>query len=273
MKILMTLLCLALFPAQLLADDLRYLQSLNDASYHHVDSAVIGRGFHVYVIAPAGRDNDADKKYPTIYLLDGGSKFPLLAPYYRSLNAGEGIPDAIVVGISYGNNNFNGGNYRGTDYTAPSSERDSWGGAEKYQKFLADELFPLIEKSYESDAQRRIVFGQSLGGQFVLYTALTRPNLFWGHIANNPALHRNLPYFLAPAAEADPLRDRSYLFVGSATGDQTRFRRPAEMWMNYWSSVEETPWELKAVDLEGHTHLSSAPAAFRQGLHWIFSTK
>ena len=47
-----------LFTGQLLADDLRYLQSLSDTSYHHVESAVIGRGFHVYVMAPAGRDND-----------------------------------------------------------------------------------------------------------------------------------------------------------------------------------------------------------------------
>jgi predicted alpha/beta superfamily hydrolase len=36
---------------------------------------------------------------------------------------------------------------------------------------------------------------QGLGGQFVLYTALTRPDLFWGHIASNPALHRNLPFY------------------------------------------------------------------------------
>ena len=145
-KISMTLLCLLLFPTQLLADDYRHLQSLSGTRYHHIESAVIGRGFHVFVMAPAGGGHDANKKYPTIYLLDGGSKFPLLAPYYRSLNAGEGIPDAIVVGISYGSSNFKGGNYRGTDYTAPSAERDFCGGAENFQKFLADELFPFIEK-------------------------------------------------------------------------------------------------------------------------------
>ena len=61
---------------------------------------------------------------------------------------------------------------------------------------LFEELIPLIESAYPSDDQQRIIFGQSLGGQFVLYTALTDPALFHGHIASNPALHRNLDFFL-----------------------------------------------------------------------------
>ena len=157
-----------------------FLQGLGDTRYHHVASDGIGRGYHIYVMLPDGYDESADDRYPTIYLLDGGALFPLLSAYYRYLTLGEEIPNAIIVGISYGSDNLDGGNYRSTDYTAKSPERDYWGGAGQFQKFLSEELLPFIEGSYPSRSDRRVIFGQSIGGQFVLYTALTKPNLFWG---------------------------------------------------------------------------------------------
>ncbi len=177
------------------AVETQFMQGIGDARYHHIESEIVGRGYHIYVKLPDRYDEAVDTKYPTVYVLDGGALFPLFSAYYRYLNFGQEIPDSIIVGISYGTADFAEGNLRSTDYTAPSAERDYWGGAENFQSFLSDELFPVIEAGYRSDADQRIVFGQSIGGQFVLYTALTRPDLFWGHIASNPALHRNLPFF------------------------------------------------------------------------------
>ena len=142
------------------AVDTEFMQGLGDVRYHHVNSEAVGRGYHVYVRLPEGYE-EADQDYPTVYLLDGGGTFPMLAPYYRILNFGEEVPDMIVVGISYGSDTLEGGNYRSTDFTAPSDEREYWGGAASYQTFLADELFPIIESGYRSDEERRVIFGQS----------------------------------------------------------------------------------------------------------------
>ena len=231
-------------------------------------SKVIGRGFHIYVRLPEGY-GDTDRRYPTVYLLDGGNTFPMLAPYYHYLNFGEEVPDMIVIGISYGSDNFENGNFRSTDYTAPSDAREYWGGAESFQAFLRDELFLLVEREYRSNASRRIIFGHSIGGQFVLYTALTQPKLFWGHIASNPALHRNLPFFLAEHADyGGPTQSK--LLVASGTEDDPVFREPALAWIQHWKE-RHGPWQMKTIDLEGHSHMSAPPAAFRQGLRWLFS--
>jgi hypothetical protein len=99
---------------------------------------------------------------------------------------------------------------------------------------------------------------------------MTQPELFWGHIASNPALHRNLPFFLerfSYAQETGP----SKLFVSSGTFDDPQFRQPAQEWIRYWNASSNKPWQLKTIDLEGHTHMSAPPAAFRQGMHWLFS--
>ena len=265
-----TFLAALLMPALSGAADTEYLQSISDARYHRVDAEQIGRPFHVYVSLPAGYDERGDADYPAIYTLDGGGLFPMFAAYYRYLNFGEEIPDAIIVGISYGSDNFEGGNFRSTDFTAPSAERDYWGGAPAFQAFLSDELIPLIEGSYRADSERRVIFGQSLGGQFVLYTAQTRPGLFWGHVASNPALHRNLEFFLERHVPAGTVSG-SRLFVGSGTNDDPVFREPALAWIDRWGDEDDLPWTLYTTDLEGESHMSAPPTSFRRGMRWLFS--
>ena len=253
------------------AVETQFMQGLGDTRYQRIDSELIGRGYHIFVMLPDGYEESPEEYFPTIYVLDGGALFPLLSAYYRYLNFGQEIPDAIVVGISYGSENFEDGNYRSTDYTAKSPDRDYWGGAEKFQHFLSVELLPTIERTYRSRADRRVIFGQSIGGQFVLYTALTKPYLFWGHIASNPALHRNLPFFLQNYGKAADAGEQSKLFVGSGSMDDPRFRIPALEWIEHWSNNDDNPWQLKTMNLDGHTHMSAPPASFRQGMAWLFS--
>jgi predicted alpha/beta superfamily hydrolase len=177
----------------------------------------------------------------------------------------------ILVAISYGTSDSENGNERGHDYTAPSDELEHYGGAHDFQIFLDDELIPFVEASYRSRIDRRILFGQSLGGQFVLYTAQTRPTLFWGHIASNPALHRNLELFLTMTPDIPPVGSRSYLFVGGGSHDDPRFREPRSKWIEHWMAEEPKPWHLKVETLDNHTHFSAPPAAFRRGLKWLFA--
>lgn len=250
--------------------DSQLLQSLGDVRYHELKSTRLGRSFHIFVDLPGNYDDDAEN-YPTVYLLDGGNTFPLMAAYHGYLRFGDEAPAAILVGISYGADTFKEGNWRSTDFTAPSEERDFWGGAGVFQAVLREELLPMIEDSYRSDPERRILFGHSLGGQFVLFNALTRPGLFFGHIASNPALHRNLPFFLSWHGEKEFIEPLSRLFVSSGELEDSRFLKPALEWVKHWQSVNPRPWVLETRTLPGQTHLSATPEAFRQGVEWLFS--
>jgi hypothetical protein len=64
---------------------------------------------------------------------------------------------------------------------------------------------------------------------------------------------------------------RSRLFVADGTLNDARFREPSLKWIAHWSAVENPPWDFKTMDLEGHSHMSAPPAAFRQGMRWLFS--
>jgi len=249
--------------------DTELLYSLGNVKYHEMESERLQRSFHIFVDLPEDYSS-SDRTYPTIYLLDGDITFPLLAAYHRYLRFGEEAPAAILVGISYAAASFEEGNRRSTDFTAAASDRDYWGGAPAFQAVLRDELLPMIENSYRSDPEHRIIFGQSIGGQFVLYTALTQPQLFFGHIASNPALHRNLPFFLEWQGEEPMVVDASRLFVSSGEFDDQRFRTPTLKWMEHWRAATEKPWVLETQTLAGQSHFSAAPEAFRQGMNWIY---
>lgn len=244
---------------------LAYMQGLNNASHEVFLSETLGRQLHLFIRLPESYGT-AGETFPVLYLLDGGHTFPMLASYYRYLVFAEEIPEMIIVGIGYGADGFNDGNTRGADFTAPSPERAHFGGAGKFQAFFKDELLPHIETLYTADPERRIIFGQSLGGQFVLYSAQTDPELFWGRIASNPALHRNLPFFLSTR----PANASGKLFVSSAAEDEPQFREPAIAWIKHWTAEVNLPWKLKTLSIPGHGHFSAAPEALRQGLKWLF---
>jgi len=230
-------------------------------------SETLDRNFHIYVRLPQGY-RDSDESRPVIYLLDGGILFPMLAPYHFMLTIDGVAPEAILVGISYGGLGFSNGNMRSTDYTAASGEVEHYGGAPAFQSFLESELLPLIDARYRTDPGRRVIVGQSLGGQFVLYTALTRPELFCGHIAVNPALHRNLAFFRDYPATAGKQRTR--LFIGTGTLDDPRFREPALEWIAEWKGRDGSHLDLEVASLAGEHHASAAPAAYKAGLGWLF---
>ena len=107
------LLCLTIvlcLQAPVWALDASRLQGLGDVREHKVSSSILERDFYLFVRLPEGYSENFDTKYPVIYLLDGGTTFPLLAGYYRYLMLGEEVPELIIVGVSYGTDDWQKGN-------------------------------------------------------------------------------------------------------------------------------------------------------------------
>lgn len=230
-----------------------------------ISSATLGRDFHVYVRLPQDYEARACD-WPVVYLLDGGILFPMLSPYQLMLEIDEQAPPVVMVGISYGGLGYANGNLRSTDYTAPAPEPEYYGGAFAYQDFLAEELLPEIEGKFRVDADRSLVVGQSLGGQFTLLTALTRPELFSAYLSINPALHRNLDYFIelepAEAASAVPL------MITRSSEEMASLSQPLADWLAAWQTRGSDHLALELEWLEGHYHASSAPEAYRRAMAW-----
>lgn len=255
--------CAALASAE--RSELDRLFGLGPVETFTIGSKTLARDFYIYVRLPRAYDQ-TDCRWPVVYLLDGGILFPMLAPLQLMMELDELAPPAVLVGISYGGLGFANGNLRSTDYTAPAPEPEYFGGAEAYQGFLAEELIPIIKSDYRVDHDHSLVLGQSLGGQFTLYTALTRPELFGAYLSINPALNRNVDYFL----ELDvPARtEPTPILITRASEDGDAFRLALDRWLDHWQEGDSSALNLAVETLDGQHHASSAPAAYQTALQW-----
>lgn len=164
-----------------------------------ITSAVLNESRPLNVLLPYGYEK-GDRKYPVIYLLDGGtsedwfhaaSLFDFLATY-------EVIPPHIVVGV--------GNVDRRRDFTMPSSDpadlkaAPTSGGAQRFMDFVERELIPHVEKSYRAGGTRTLV-GQSLAGLAAAHFLLERPHLFNDYVIVDPSLWWNKRALLGRAPE------------------------------------------------------------------------
>ncbi len=246
-----------------------HLQSLGDIRYFPLRAEELDRGFHIFVDLPEDY-SETQSSYPVVFMLDGGNTFPLLSALHHYLRFAAESPRIVLVGISYGADTFREGNWRQTDFTASASQRSFWGGAGAFQRMLSEELIPEIESRFRIDPKRRILFGHSLGGQFVLFNALTRPTLFYAHIAGNPALQLNLPFFLEWQGPKEPPQNVTRLFIGLSEHERPELRDPMLKWQAQWMGKGPSPWTLEFRILAGQTHMSAVPEVFRQGMAWVF---
>ena len=237
--------------------------------YFPLQSGQVGHLYHIYVRLPLDYEAHPKRRYPVVYVLDGDSLFPILAPTHLFLTIDDKVPEAIVVGISYGSF-AKPTNRRHIDFMPPA-EGVSPGasGTVQFQRFLETELIPAVEQRYRVDPERRILFGQSRAGAMILYSAFTRPDLFWAHVANNPSWEPGREIFFGqpPRAERDDLR----LVVASGTDEIPDRRQTALQWSRHWQPRTGLPWQVKRIDIPGGTHSAYSADAYRAAIRWLFA--
>jgi len=252
-------------PAAPRAVPLDYLPALK-GDYFRIESKAVGRAFHVYVRLPEDYAKAPGKRWPIVYLLDGDSAFPMLAPAHLFLHYDEGLEDAIVVGIAYGS--FDPAvNKRDTDFLAEAPPGGK-AGAAAFEAFLKTELLPAVERRVRGDPARRVLVGQSFGGTFVLYSALADPDLFWGRIASNPSFRYGRARLFGPP-DAAATRKGLGLAVVSGTRNNADGRKGALDWAAVWAGRSDAPWTVKEIDIPGGTHAADLVNAYRAGMLWL----
>ncbi len=79
----------------------------------------------------------------------------------------------------------------------PTTKRSSWwilgevlepGDMNNFLRVIQEEIKPRITRMVAVDRHRDILFGWSLGGQFVVHTMLTHPETFSTYVALSPSL-------------------------------------------------------------------------------------
>src|SRR5690606_11456626 len=107
---------------------------------------VSGQEYELQIMLPSGYENST-KKYPVIYLMDSQWDFSLVTAIYGQQYYDGFIPEAILVGVTWGGENPNPDMLRARDYVPTNTS----GGADLFVDFMKTELFPFIESNYKAN--------------------------------------------------------------------------------------------------------------------------
>jgi predicted alpha/beta superfamily hydrolase len=141
----------------------------------------------INVVVPADYTTDLQKRYPVLYLIDGGIGQDLLhVAGVVHLGALWGrSADAIVVGIETRD--------RRRELAGPTRDPEllrkypTAGSSDSFRRFIRDEVKPLVEHQYRTNG-RDAVLGESLAGLFIVETYMREPSLFGAYAAIDPSL-------------------------------------------------------------------------------------
>jgi enterochelin esterase family protein len=163
------------------------------------ESRMLRNRRRIQIHLPSGYDSDRARRFPSLYVHDGGQylnqgRLPTLLD---NLIFGKRITPLITIMVDPVE--------RGREYRAN----------EGYAAFLESELIPHLEGRYRMLSQReaRGVMGASLGGLISNYVALSRPHLFSRVGGQSSALHLEEPR-IAALLSSFGARTAFYLDVG-----------------------------------------------------------
>jgi predicted alpha/beta superfamily hydrolase len=166
------------------------------------------RYYRVYL--PRGYDQHPTKRYPLVIFHDGQNIFESgafgswnAAPTITTLQQSGQMREVIALGVDNGPNRL-------TDYLPPDDNSLGQGKADKYTRFVLNELKPIIDAQYRTLTTPSTTgsIGSSMGGVVSLYTgwdftsSVTRVGLFSGAWWTTPSFLNRVK----PAASTRGLR-------------------------------------------------------------------
>jgi predicted alpha/beta superfamily hydrolase len=181
------------------------------------------RDLIVYV--PPGYHHQPFTKFPVLYLHDGQNLFDRATSFGgqdwnvhgaadQMIGAGA-VQPLIIVGV------YNTGKSRIHEYTPNKVPRLGGGRADRYGKFLIEEVMPFIQREYRAATDPRVtgIGGSSLGGLVSLYFGLKLPRSFGKIAALSPSVwwHQRMIARFAATATVDP-RPQIWLDIGTNEG-------------------------------------------------------
>ena len=249
---------------------------------HTLPASAQGRVYQIYVKTPFGYDapENAGRTWPVIYLNDGPYTFQVASGVTHLPYRFNRLQQAILVGISYaqGDDGMVSRRRDMTPWRDPGLPSAS-GGAPQYLAFIKGQVLPFVESRYRADPRRRTLAGQSYGGLFGAWVAVTEPELFDSYILTSPSLwYDDHQMFKAEAAYAirhKDLKARIYLATGELErprpgGDAEDMVADQRAFAKALRSRGYPGLKIRDEVTAGTVHETTFPVGLVHGLEWRF---
>ncbi|HZJ35332.1 MAG TPA: alpha/beta hydrolase-fold protein [Gillisia sp.] len=148
--------------------------------YKNLKSSKLGGERELKIQLPRNYDQNKEKKYPVLVVLDGDYLFEPVAGNVDYYSYWEDIPEMIVVGINQATSRESDSFYDERTFLPTDT------GASFFE-FIGMELMPFIDSNYRT-ANFRVIMGHDYTSNFINYYLLKENPLFQGYINLSPDL-------------------------------------------------------------------------------------
>lgn len=251
--------------------------SIFNTQIRFVHSQRVGRVFKIFINLPRHYQDELDRKYPALYLLDPGAHFGMTTDMQRLFEDGKGIEPVLTVGIGYESIVIDTlVKYRTTDML-PSPNRDGLGGgAPQFLAFIKEELIPFIEAEYRVSPEVRGICGASYGGMFGAYALVKAPELFNRYILISPTVGFGDGAFFTYEEEMaqgrTDLPARIYFAAGADEGRDWML----DPLVKFEKQLRDRKYPSLSIELDivaGENHATVGPIGIDRGLNRMFSVR
>lgn len=253
------------------APSLRDQSAISIGAQYKLRSEILDQTRNITVYLPASY-GASEKKYPVLYLVDGGAAqdyHPITG--LASLAGLTGMMrEFIVVGVETVKRRY--------ELTSPSTRAydlkvsDPNGGAADFRRYLLEEARPAIDAAFRTNGETAII-GESVAGLFIAESFLTAPESFDHYVSVSPSMWWD-DMGLAKSASG-LLRDHNYEYPKSfyltVADEGGRHREGVDKLVTALEAAapEGLTWWYEPMEGEHH-HTIYNPAALR-ALRLIFA--
>ena len=267
---------------------------LEGTEFHSILSKILKRDYENFVSLPDSYSKGV-KSYPVLFITDANYAFPVV----RSINRcgsdnGKSLQEFILIALSYSRGDSTVKcryrEYTPTDIDAKKTRDadqggDEYGDAEKYRRYLNEEVFSYVAKTFRADITRKVFMGHSYGSLFGTYVLLTEPAMFSHYVLSSPSLwfdkYAMLDAERKYARMRKELRAAVLLMAGSYEAvkpgsKNKRFNARADMVLDTTAFEKQLKARrypgltIRSEEIADEGHLTVAPAAMTRGLIWAF---
>ena len=183
------------------------LANFGQIKHESLSSQKLGETRQIKIQLPRNYEENTDKRYPVVVVLDGDYLFEPVAGMVDYYSYWEDAPEMIVVGINQDGIRMNDTYYSDQNFLPE-------GKGAKFFEFIGMELLAQIDQKYRT-ANFRIIVGHDFTSNFINYYLLKANPIFQGYINLSPDLAPEMQNRISNALSTAETRKWYYMATGT----------------------------------------------------------
>ena len=228
--------------------------------HKEISSSKLGKQRQLKIQLPRNYEQNKEKSYPVIIVLDGDYLFEPVAGNIDYYSYWEDIPEMIVVGINQSNTRESDAYYDENNFLPANT------GAAFFE-FIGMELMPFLDSNFRT-APFRVIVGHDFTSNFINYYLLKEKPLFRGYINLSPDLAPEMANRIITSLEktTEPI----WYYLATSTEDISALKQPILSFDAQLKNIDNKNLNYNFDNFQDATHYTLVGNAIPKAIEQIF---